>query len=175
MGRLVLALVLGRERDLGAGDRAFREDRPVLVDELDPAVGLHQPFERRGRPFAEAAIVIEVGDDGDVALRVAADRGGRVADDHLAADVACVEAWRGGVRRRRRKRGQQGDQAEGGTAGAGRGDRHVASLTALRPAVERRPRTLSHRFRTAPGKNCRVVYAPVTKRASTQLNASLTN
>ena len=80
VGGLVFVLILGGEREFGAVDAGLGEDRPVLVDKLYMAVVGDDLGERGRRLLAERAVVIEEGDDGDVALGVAANRGGGIVE-----------------------------------------------------------------------------------------------
>ena len=83
---LVFVLIFGGERELGAFDARLGEDRPVLVDEADMAIVGDEPGQPRRRLLAVRAVVIEEGDDGDVAFGVAADRGRGIAEDLLDID-----------------------------------------------------------------------------------------
>ena len=77
----------GREGELGAVDGGVAENRPILVDEADAPVRLHQPEKVGLSLLAEGAVVIEEGDDGQVALRVARDRRLRVIEDGVLVDA----------------------------------------------------------------------------------------
>ena len=73
MRLLIFALIIGRDRDLRRNDRGWREDRPILVDHLHVPVARDEFIEVWRRAAAIWAIIVEKGDNGDVALWVAAD------------------------------------------------------------------------------------------------------
>src|SRR6202158_1146271 len=101
MGDVVLALIFCGQHKLSACDGRFGQNRPVLVDEANFAVGFHQPLEIWLRLLAERTIVVEEGDDRQVAFGIARDGSRRIVEDGVARGIGLVRA--GGLRTYRGK------------------------------------------------------------------------
>ncbi|TCK23496.1 aminoglycoside phosphotransferase family enzyme [Ancylobacter aquaticus] len=122
VGEDVFVLVVRGQGELGGDHGGFRQDRPVLVDEADLAILVHQTLQLRQGFAAIPAIIVEEGDDGDIALGVAEGRGLRVVQQGVDIERLGRAGRRGHVRRRGncRKRGAE--------HGAGGGEEQRAAL-----------------------------------------------
>ena len=158
MRDVVLALVFGGERHHGAVDRGRADDGPILVDQPDLAVLLDDAVEVGSGFLAIRAVVIEEGNDGEVAFRVARDRRCRIVEDHFLGYVG------GGLRERRTVHQRNGQyRATNGEHGAAtRKSWHIGSpfgldtdrSTPARPAIH--ARHLKAGLRWAPDFHCSV-------------------
>jgi hypothetical protein len=99
------------------------QNRPVLVDEADVAVGLDDLLKTRCRLLAIGTVVVEEIHDGEIALGISGHRRVRIVQDHVACDFIVV-----GVRQRRNDEQGGGHRTQPQEAGAGYRIDHVSSL-----------------------------------------------
>jgi hypothetical protein len=114
VNRQIVILVLGRQRQPRADDRGFVQDRPVLVDEANVAVGLDEFLQAGRRLLAIGAVVIEEIHDGEIAVGISGHGRVGIVQDHVARDFIVVSARQ---RRNDEQRGGHRSQPQEARAG----------------------------------------------------------